>query len=386
MRKNYLVVVFLGLIILFSWIYLLIGNKTDSSSNLENKQWSNLVKYDKRIENKVDDKKVKSKEGEVEKGRDDELTYNINKKDISIYVNTYYLQPWKNLFELEDNLRIELYNKFDEKKFQKYIFLAYLRGDYEDVERLINYYRIKFWKDLLKNFVLKRIRLHISQPVDKVVINDKVAEKVSDRIYEYVTYFPFNFNIIIYKKGCVPYIKKMIGYIGSKDIEIGYNCIPLHIVNCGTSSNNDVVNFKKFQIRLANICSDHNIKRLEYAYLDHDEAKSLGFLDLPVFDEYGYRLIAQWFNSYGMPIVIMRDEKGDIVNKCIPIFYKYKGSNLKNFVNLPENKYMDAIYWQKQWLPWWWNLDLHKWIWYVWYQQLYDRTRGIFLIKYCYKF
>jgi len=108
MRKNYLVVVFLGLIVLFSWIYLLIGNKTDFSSNSENKQWSNLVKYDKRIENKIDDKKAKSKEREIKEDTLSRLMESLKDKKVpaNYLEKAVVLDSWENVL-------IDFYNKLE---------------------------------------------------------------------------------------------------------------------------------------------------------------------------------------------------------------------------------------------------------------------------------
>jgi len=160
--------------------------------------------------------------------------------------------------------------------------------------------------------------------------------------------------------------------------------IPVKHIDCGNTTN--WIKIWKFRIDLASVCWNNKVNRIEYTYLDHNNAKVLWYLDLPVFDEYGYKLIAQWFNSYWMPIIIFKNKSDHIVDKCIPILYKLQNLDKKQLEKMEANKYFNAVYWQKEGFPWWWNLDLIRWIWYSGYQQLYDRTNWILLAKYCYKF
>ncbi len=304
----------------------------------------------------------------------------LEKNEIEVAVNNLYLNPWTDLFEKEANLSLELYKKFSKRTFLKYVFIALIRWDYNSIKKLKQYYLIKFGKNILNWYKKYTYIIKLNKKVDSLKVNWKEIKSDGDK-FIYETYFPFNFNIIIYKKWCVPMLRKKIWYISDKKINIKFTCIRMKKITC----NDKVWKIKiwKLVADLSNICWNNNIKEVDYAYLNEINAKVLWYLDLPVFGEYWYKLLAQWFDTYWMPIIILKNDKGNIVNNCVPIFYKYKSKKNKY---LSVNKYFGAVYWQKKWYPWWWNLDLSRWIWYAGYQQIYDKTNNTFLAKYCYKF
>lgn len=318
------------------------------------------------------------------------LTKLFVKKISDEYTMNLYLSPNQNLYEREDDLRMDIYNKFNSKKFFEFSFLALLRGDYWEIDKVIDYYKVKFGKNILSGFKLYTYYINVKWDIDKIFINWRIFTGGSKNLYVYKTYFPYNFNIILYKKWCVPKIYKKIWYVDEKKIDINFDCIKLKYFLCDKERKNikKYRNLKiwEFSVDLDQICQDNSIYKIWYVMLNHDGAKKLGYLDLPVFDEFWYKLLAQWFNSYGMPIVILYDKNWNIVNKCFWIYYTLNWFNKDKLEKIQESRYFDAVYWQKHWFPWWWNLDLKRWIWYAWYQEIYDMTKKLFMVKYCYKF
>ncbi len=329
--------------------------------------------------------KNKSNNKDLSKEKDNIKNKEIfkEKEEIAKNVNEFYLHPNTDLFEQEDNLRMELYDKFKSIRFIKYSFLASLRWDYTGLNNLINYYKIKFWKNILSWYKLYTYTFKLNQKIDNIIVNWKALKSLKDNKYVYKTYFPFNFNVIFYKDWCVPMVKKKIWYVSEWQINVNFTCVKMKTINCNSVN---LLNIWKFKVDLSNICWLYWIKTVSYASLNNNIAKKLWYLDLPVFNKDGYKLLAQWFDSYWMPIIILKNKNWQIVHKCVPVYYKYKIKNKTILNHISVNRYFNAIYWQKNWFPWWWNLDLIRWIRYAGYQQIYDKTNWTFLTKYCYQF
>jgi len=323
---------------------------------------------------------VKNKENNKNNEKDNELI--LEKEEINKDVSKYYLNPWIDLFEKEDNLRLELYNKFSKANFLKYTFLALLRWDYGSIEKIKNYYKRKFGKNILSWYKRHTYIINVNKKVDYIKVNWKDINENNNR-FIYETYFPFNINIIVYKKWCVPMLDKNIGYMTKKNININFVCVKMKEYKC--SNKNSKIKIWKLQADLSNVCWNNWVRYVDYAYLNGSNAKKLWYLNLPVFDQYWYKLLAQSFDTYWMPVIILKNKDDSIVNKCVPVFYKYNYDQNK-YNHLTVNRYFDAVYWQKKWFPWWWNLNLVKWIRYAGYQQIYDKTDWTFLAKYCYVF
>jgi len=332
--------------------------------------------------NKTDIKLAKKVEKVSSLDKTKQLNSVITKEKVDQYVTNYYFNPGQDIYEKEDNLRLELYRSFSKDKFYKYMFLVLLRWDYTDYIKLVQFYKNKFWKNILSGLKSYTYHIKTTTPVDYVEVNWNRINGPST-VFTYKTYFPFNINVILYKKGCVPMLYRKIWYLSTPVINVSYKCVKLHQVDCNVGTSR--IKIGKLEADISNICAAWDVKSVSYAYLNRDDAKQLGYLNLPVFNSDGYKLVAQSFDTYGMPIIILYNKNQEIVNKCVPLYYKYSGN--KNVLEqIPSNRYFDAIYWQKKGFPWWWDLDLKKGIWYAGYQQVYDKTNGTFLAKYCYKF
>ena len=293
--------------------------------------------------------------------------------------NMVYLQQGYDFGKDIDNLKTELFNKFDKKKLIKLFYESYIIGDYSWLNDFVRKYYILKGKDLNKYLQSKKITFGIMPKGNYTVyVNNKKAV-LKDGKYVVSLKFPYILNIRVDRKWCVSYIKKIIGN--------NKNAINLNIWQCirFKSLNNlpAKIDYGPYSFYKSSIL---DITKVEISYLNSSSAKKLWYLNLPVLTR-SDKLVAQSFDSYGMPIIKLYNN-WKIVNKCFDLYITTTGSlftRIKNS-NIPENRYLNALDWERKWFPWWWNLDTRSMVWFPGQMQIYNKKKWILLARYCYKF
>jgi len=279
---------------------------------------------------------------------------------------------------------MELYDKFNKDKFIKFVYLSKLIWDVSDVYKIVSYYKDKYNKNVYDGIYSKTITIKINKKINKLLVDGKNIKSNKEGVYIYKTRFPFNINIIAIRKWCIPYIKKYIGMVPDTiNIKL-WECIAYKKFNI--TSKTYYINTNWYKISLNWI----KASKLYISTLTNSVAKENWYLDLPVFNKNNTKILAQWFDSYWMPIIKVYDNKWKLINRCLYIYIN-PDSDLKNKIDkvkskLQVNRYYYATYWEKLWLPWWWDLNFKTWNWKEWQMQLYDNINDVLLVKYCYKF
>ena len=343
---------------------------------------------DKQVKKVVSKTKSKNKDLSKEKDyiKNKEIVLlkkSFNKAVYKIYnlVNNYGNSNKPSAYDVLNNSKMSLLQKFSYSTYYSYLWVDQLLGNFKDIKWLNSFIRSKYFNKF--KFIPKEkvvISVDWEKNIDKLLVNSQRAIKRNDKYY-YQDKWLVYLTITILKKWCVPGIYK-VSY--SPTINLTYKCVKLY-----RKTSKDIVNG---ELKLNNNISldiwNKGIDYVEYNILNQENGENNWMLNLPVISK-DWKILSNHFTTYGMPYIKMY-KNGQLVNGCVLWTEKLINyTDLKNKVlnsSIKEMKWYDTLFLNKKIWFWWRNLNEKKWIWEPWEIMFINKNKGIIKFKYCYNF